>query len=109
MNEMAGSNTSGDDQSLVETLRAELEHAREHLDRLVAEAEENVNNDDVIQEDRNSAAQMMATAKARVADAEAALERAESGEYGRCVTCGAQIPAERLEALPDTDTCVACS
>jgi hypothetical protein len=26
-----------------------------------------------------------------------------------CVVCGAEIPAERLEALPDTTTCVAHS
>lgn len=26
-----------------------------------------------------------------------------------CCVCGAEIPAERLEALPDTTTCVGCS
>ncbi|MBY0459937.1 MAG: TraR/DksA C4-type zinc finger protein [Gemmataceae bacterium] len=26
-----------------------------------------------------------------------------------CALCGAEIPAERLEALPDTMVCVACS
>ena len=26
-----------------------------------------------------------------------------------CKICGEEIPAERLEALPDTDTCVKCS
>lgn len=35
-----------------------------------------------------------------------ALERMDRGTYGRCVVCGAQIPAERLEALPDTAYCV---
>jgi RNA polymerase-binding transcription factor DksA len=101
--------TAGDDRSPVDTLRAELEHAREHLDRLVAEYEANVNDPDVIQEDRDSAAQMVSEAQARVADVEAAIARAEAGDYGRCVTCGAEIPAERLEALPGTDTCVNCS
>lgn len=26
-----------------------------------------------------------------------------------CRKCGAKIPAERLEVLPDTKTCIACS
>ncbi len=27
----------------------------------------------------------------------------------KCSECGIEIPAERLEALPDTDTCIKCS
>jgi hypothetical protein len=27
----------------------------------------------------------------------------------RCARCGAEIPAERIEALPETRVCVACS
>lgn len=27
----------------------------------------------------------------------------------RCEVCGKRIPAERLDILPDTQTCVACS
>ena len=30
-------------------------------------------------------------------------------EEMRCVRCHAVIPAERMEALPDTQVCVACS
>lgn len=26
-----------------------------------------------------------------------------------CLECGCQIPAERLEILPNTDTCASCS
>ena len=26
-----------------------------------------------------------------------------------CVRCGATIPAERIEALPETEICIACS
>ncbi|HEY7666573.1 MAG TPA: TraR/DksA C4-type zinc finger protein [Actinomycetota bacterium] len=40
---------------------------------------------------------------------EAALRRIDDGTYGVCVRCGAQIPAERLEAVPWTPYCVACS
>jgi len=37
-----------------------------------------------------------------------ALERVESGEYGRCETCGADIPDARLEVLPDARLCLKC-
>lgn len=41
----------------------------------------------------------------RLARIEAALERMDSGEYGRCVSCGKPIPVERLEALPTAIYC----
>lgn len=41
-------------------------------------------------------------------EVEAALERIESGEYGGCQECGGEIPAERLEALPQTPYCIDC-
>jgi DnaK suppressor protein len=37
---------------------------------------------------------------------EKALERLDSGEYGRCEVCGKDIPAERLEAVPWTTLCI---
>ncbi len=41
-----------------------------------------------------------------LADVGKALERIEKGTYGRCVVCGHEIPAERLEALPQAAFCV---
>jgi len=38
----------------------------------------------------------------------AALGRIEEGTYGRCVRCGNEIPAERLEAMPRAPLCVTC-
>jgi RNA polymerase-binding transcription factor DksA len=37
-----------------------------------------------------------------------ATHRLADGTYGRCLRCGEPIPAERLEALPATETCLAC-
>lgn len=37
-----------------------------------------------------------------------ALRRMESGEYGRCASCGQYIEAERLEALPYAILCLEC-
>lgn len=35
-----------------------------------------------------------------------ALKRMDTGEYGRCLTCGAFISPERLDALPSAEYCV---
>ncbi len=40
---------------------------------------------------------------------EAALDRIESGDYGFCVKCGAEIGAERLDVLPFTPFCRSCA
>jgi DnaK suppressor protein len=39
---------------------------------------------------------------------DAALVRIEAGTYGTCVNCGAQIPPERLEAMPWATLCIDC-
>jgi RNA polymerase-binding transcription factor DksA len=41
-----------------------------------------------------------------VSEIDAALERIESGDYGRCETCGKTISDERLEILPATRYCL---
>lgn len=38
-----------------------------------------------------------------------ALARIDSGDYGVCVSCGEQIPWQRLEVLPFSDQCVSCA
>jgi RNA polymerase-binding transcription factor DksA len=37
---------------------------------------------------------------------ELALQRLASGEYGRCIDCGKEIPRERLEAIPEAVRCL---
>jgi RNA polymerase-binding transcription factor DksA len=60
----------------------------------------------VVDRDRDQA--LHATARAALEDIEAALARVESGTYGRCTSCGEQIPPARLEAMPAATVCVAC-
>lgn len=38
-----------------------------------------------------------------------AAARVDAGGYGVCGRCGAVIGAERLEALPAAETCIACA
>jgi len=38
-----------------------------------------------------------------------ALSRIDAGDYGMCATCGSDIGAARLKALPTTSQCVECA
>lgn len=42
-------------------------------------------------------------------EVEQALDRMARGRYGHCEECGQRIDPERLEALPYTRFCLACS
>ncbi len=44
-----------------------------------------------------------------LAEIEAAVRRLDDGRYGTCTSCGREIAAERLDALPATPTCVTCA
>jgi RNA polymerase-binding transcription factor DksA len=59
--------------------------------------------------EREQAAALRARAEHHLAEVDAALRRLDEGSYGRCERCGRDIPAERLDALPATRTCVACA
>lgn len=39
---------------------------------------------------------------------EGALERMRQGEFGECISCGKEINAKRLEAVPWTRHCIEC-
>jgi RNA polymerase-binding protein DksA len=43
-----------------------------------------------------------------IAAIDAALARIEAGTYGTCVSCGTDIPYERLEANPWASLCIDC-
>jgi RNA polymerase-binding transcription factor DksA len=47
--------------------------------------------------------------QAEIARIRAALARMEAGEYGFCVSCGAEISEQRLDLLPATPFCKNCA
>jgi RNA polymerase-binding transcription factor DksA len=59
--------------------------------------------------EREQASALLERAQQQLADLDDALERVASGTYGICESCGAHIPAERLEAQPATRRCVTCA
>jgi RNA polymerase-binding transcription factor DksA len=59
--------------------------------------------------ERQQLAALLEQARQRLADVDAALARAATGDYGRCVECGREIAPERLAARPQARTCIACA
>src|SRR5690606_12210352 len=59
--------------------------------------------------ERQQLAGLLDETKAVLAQIDAAERRLDDGSYGICETCGRQIGAERLEALPATPTCIDCA
>ena len=44
----------------------------------------------------------------RLAELDRVQRRLQQGEYGKCESCGADIPEERLAIKPDTTLCMPC-
>ncbi len=59
--------------------------------------------------ERAQVAALLAGARRRVVELDAALQRLAEGAYGRCERCGRPIPAERLAVRPSARTCVGCA
>jgi DnaK suppressor protein len=59
--------------------------------------------------ERQQIAALLTETRTTLAQIDAAERRLEVGAYGTCTTCGREIAAERLDALPATPTCVNCA
>ncbi|WP_299957240.1 TraR/DksA C4-type zinc finger protein [uncultured Modestobacter sp.] len=59
--------------------------------------------------ERQQVAALLDQAHRRLADVDAALARAEAGDYGTCDSCGRPIASERLAARPQARTCITCA
>jgi DnaK suppressor protein len=51
---------------------------------------------------------LAAGARSALHDVLAALYRIDAGSYGSCTDCGALLPIERLEVLPQVGQCLPC-
>ena len=52
---------------------------------------------------------VLAQLKADLDEVEAAMRRLDQGVYGRCETCGEEIPASQLRTSPTARRCPTCS
>jgi RNA polymerase-binding transcription factor DksA len=118
----ARAGAGGADPSAHEALEAARRAARARLEAATAEheaivaASEGSNADDehdpegsTIAYERARTAALRAQALADLAELDLALERLRAGVPPTCEVCGGVIPAERLDALPATRTCVTCA
>ncbi len=109
-------------QSLTTVLVAERERASD-LVRVLGEeladivrSVDHTNNDDEHDPDgatngyeRAKAMALLESARERVEQLDAAIDRLDAGTYGLCASCGSAIGDERLEALPATKNCIQCA
>jgi DnaK suppressor protein len=56
--------------------------------------------------DRSVELSLQEDVEGRLGDVDRALAKLEDGSYGRCETCGAAIPDERLETVPAARLCL---
>ena len=106
---------------MLETIRANLEAERRDVERQIEDYGATVGTSGEVKPDQGGFADSAHVAaerseaisfleqlmKAR-AEIVGALERIETGTYGRCERCGNEIPLERLEVVPTTTMCVSC-
>lgn len=59
--------------------------------------------------ERSQLGALLREARAQLAEVEAAEDRLERGDYGRCESCGAPVAPARLEARPTARTCIDCA
>lgn len=52
---------------------------------------------------------LVSAAGQELVDIARAVERVRAGIHDRCMSCGGEVPAERLRARPVTRTCVGCA
>jgi DnaK suppressor protein len=94
---------------LAARVRADLEQATARRADLEQEYEALLSDPGVIQEDRDATRLLLEGAREAEAVAQRAVERLDAGTYGRCASCGGAVEVERLEAVPEADTCMSCA
>ena len=83
---------------------------------LIIESIDNVSNDDEHDPDgstsgyeRAKSTSLLDQARASLEAIDGALVRLDEGDYGACRVCRGPIGLERLEAIPEAVTCIACA
>ncbi len=88
------------------TLQARLASLKQHATRShsgdSAEQAQERENDEVVDAIGNETRQS-------IREIQAALERIAGGTYGLCESCGDEISAGRLQAIPEARRCVRCA
>lgn len=113
LSEASGAETvrhlTGDQLSrLAEILHAQLDELHERISRSEDLFQTLSDDPSVDASERQALRQVVEQAVHVLRETDRAMSALDDGTYGSCAVCGRAIPFERLEALPTTQTCVAC-
>jgi DnaK suppressor protein len=86
--------------------RAQLDPSAPTLDTELADYDQHPADEgtETHEQELDETREMMLAAEAD--QVELALQRLATGDYGKCVDCGKDIPAARLDAVPESIRCV---
>jgi len=87
-----------------EQLLAQMDGAR----RSAVVHEEGLKDDGTDTYEQERAVSLAAGLRQALEEVDRALQKISEGSYGRCDVCGADIPLERLQILPQANLCVQC-
>lgn len=108
-------------QQRLEAIRADLEGEKASVERQLAEHGAPVGQDNVVLDvnegfadsaqataERGQLISLIEQLRSQHAQLTKSLDRIAAGTYGKCESCGREIPIERLEAIPTASLCVTC-
>lgn len=95
----------------LDSLRAQLEEELASLQHQLSELgagdfDENFADSGQVAAEQGETRMLVASLTEQLEDVKRALARMESGEYGKCETCGTDIAEPRLEAMPAARHCI---
>ena len=102
-------------QTLLDNLRTQLETERESLQRQLEDLgagdkglsfDENFADSGQVAAEQGENRMLVASLSEQLRDVTKALAKMESGDYGKCETCGKEIAEARLEAMPAARHCI---
>jgi RNA polymerase-binding transcription factor DksA len=100
---------------VLDGLRAQLEDERASLRHQLSEFgagdnalsfDENFADSGQVAAEQGETRALVASLSDQLQDVERALSKLDSGDYGKCETCGKEIAEPRLEAMPATRYCI---
>jgi RNA polymerase-binding transcription factor DksA len=102
-------------QAVLDSLRAQLEGERASLRRQLTDLgagdtapsfDENFADSGQVAAEQGESRLLAASLTDQLRDVEKALTKMDSGDYGKCETCGKDIAEPRLEAMPAAGHCI---
>ena len=91
-----------------ESLQAEADSLTEDREPGDVQFDEESGEGDTLAVERERDLALSAQARSAIEEIDVAISKIREGTYGRCASCDARIPKERLKALPYAVLCVRC-